>query len=145
MSHTVNTDVLVLAISAFQHLKIGKLWIAFSSGKTFRYLPAQEMAAALGTEKSSALPFMHAFSGYDTASSFGWRGKRTMKELWKMYQDFTCTFDTLGSTAGFVDGQMEVLERIVVLLCDRTSGVEKVNGARKQLFSQTGYKWMDLH
>ena len=48
MIRTVDYDVLVLAIAAVQLLTIDELWIAFSSGKSFRYLPAYEMARALG-------------------------------------------------------------------------------------------------
>lgn len=138
MIRTVDTDVLVLAISALQQLSIDELWVAFASGKTFRYLPAHEMAVALGPEKSVALPFLHAFSGCDTVSSFAGRGKRTVWDIWKTYQEVTPAFVTLGSTPSSVDAQMEVLERFVVLLYDRTSSVEKVNEARKQLFSQKG-------
>jgi len=77
---TVDSDVLVLAIAAVQQLKIDELWVAFASGKSFRYLPAHEMAGALGPEKCIALPFRHAFSGCDTVSSFPGRGKKDCVE-----------------------------------------------------------------
>ena len=48
MIRTVDSDVLVLAIAAVQHLSINELWLAFDSGKSLRYLPAHEMAGALG-------------------------------------------------------------------------------------------------
>ena len=44
MIRTVDSDVLVLAIAAAHQLNIDKLWVAFASGKTFRYLPAHEIA-----------------------------------------------------------------------------------------------------
>jgi len=66
MIRTVDSDVLVLAIAAVQQLKIDELWVAFASGKSFRYLPAHEMADALGPEKCIALPFLHALRGCDT-------------------------------------------------------------------------------
>ena len=47
---TVDTDVVVLAIRATQHLDISELWIAFGTGKNFRYLAIHEMASALGPE-----------------------------------------------------------------------------------------------
>ncbi len=37
MIRTVDFDVLVLAIAAVQQLIVDELWIAFSSGKSFRY------------------------------------------------------------------------------------------------------------
>jgi len=59
MIHTVDSDVLVLAIAAIQQLSIDELWVGFASGKSFRYLPTPEMARALGPEKCVALPFLH--------------------------------------------------------------------------------------
>ena len=44
---------------------------------------AHEMAGALGPERCIALPFVHAFSGCDTVSSFAGRGKKTVWEIWK--------------------------------------------------------------
>ena len=138
MIRTVDSDVLVLAIAAAHQLNIDKLWVAFASGKTFRYLPAHEIARALGPEKCIALPFLHAFSGCDTVSSFSGRGKRTVWDIWKIFGDVTPAFCTLASTPSSVDDQLKILERFVVLLYDRTSTEEKVNEARKQLFSQKG-------
>lgn len=57
MIRTVDSDVLVLAIAAVQHLRIKELWVAFATGKNIRYLPAHEMATALGPEKSRPLPY----------------------------------------------------------------------------------------
>ena len=51
MIRTVDSDVLVLAITAVQQLSVDEIWVAFASGKSFRYLPAHEMAHALGPEK----------------------------------------------------------------------------------------------
>jgi len=95
------------------------------------------MARALGPEKCLALPFLHAFSGCDTVSSFAGRGKRTVWDIWKTFNDVTPAFWTLASTPSSVEGQLDVLERFVVLY-DRASSGEKVNEARKQLFSQKG-------
>ena len=93
---------------------------------------------APGPEKSVALPFVHAFSGCDTVSSFTGRGKRTVWDTWKTFDEVTPSFCALASTPSSVDGPLEILERFVVLQCDRASTEEKVNGTRKQLFSQKG-------
>ena len=75
--------MLVLAITAVQQLSVDEIRVAFASGKSFRCLPAHEMAHALGPEKciNIALPFLHAFSGCDTVSSFAGRGKKTVCEI----------------------------------------------------------------
>ncbi len=67
MIRTVDTDVVVIAISIGHKLNILNLWIAFGVGKhnTIRYIPVHEIAAKLGPSKSSALLFFHAFSGCD--------------------------------------------------------------------------------
>ncbi len=64
MIRTVDSDVLVLAIAAVQQLIVDELWIAFSSGKSFRYLPAPEIAHALGPENCIALPFTGFHTGF---------------------------------------------------------------------------------
>ena len=61
MIRTVDTDVLVIAISMFMDLTdIDSLWIAFGIGKHFRYIAAHVIVARLGTEKASALLIFHA-------------------------------------------------------------------------------------
>ena len=50
---TVDTDVVVLAVSMAQHLQpADELWAAFGSGKGFRYLAAHEVSTGLGPEKA---------------------------------------------------------------------------------------------
>ncbi len=121
MIRTVDSDVLVLAIAAVQQLTIDELWVAFGTGKSFRYLPAHEMATALGPAKSAALPFLHAFTGCDTVSSFSGRGKRTVWGIWKMFGEVTQAFCTLASTPSSMDDQLDVLEHFVILFYDRAS------------------------
>lgn len=74
---TVDTDVVVLEVASAQCLNNAEVWIAFGTGKIFRFLAAHEMARALGPDQCKALPISHAFSGCDAVSCFGGRGKRT--------------------------------------------------------------------
>ena len=67
---TVDTDVLVLAVANIQHLQLRELWLDFGVGKSHRMIPAHSIAAKLGPEKASALPFFHALTGSDTTSAF---------------------------------------------------------------------------
>ena len=67
---TVDTDVVVIAISVFRRLCTSEIWIAFGSGKAFRYIEVHKIAAVLGPEKSIALPAFHAPTGGDQVSSF---------------------------------------------------------------------------
>jgi len=45
---TVDTDVVIFAVTAAGRLNMNKLWVAFATGKNFRYLAAHEMVVALG-------------------------------------------------------------------------------------------------
>ena len=74
---TVDTDVVVLAVASAQRLDLAELWIAFGIGKNFRFFAAHEIAKVLGPDKCIALPMFHAFTGYDTVSFFGGKGKKT--------------------------------------------------------------------
>src|SRR5207245_301414 len=76
---TVDTDVVVLAISFFFTLKtegLQELWVLFGVGKKQRYIAAHAIADVLGAEKATALRGFHAFTGCDTVSSFATKGKK---------------------------------------------------------------------
>ena len=80
---TVDTDVVVLAVSLAQELQPeDKLWLAFGTGLSFQYLAAHEIAAGLGWEKARALPMFHGLTGCDTVSSFVRHGKKTAWAVW---------------------------------------------------------------
>ena len=96
------------------------------------------MADALGPDRCVALPMFHACTSCDTVSCFGGRGKRTAYDMWNAYDEVTSAFCALAATPETVENWLGPLERFVVLLYDRTSSQECVNGARKQLFTQKG-------
>ncbi|KAG7160899.1 hypothetical protein Hamer_G007673 [Homarus americanus] len=75
---TVDTDVVVWVVSVVQGMhREDELWLAFGTGKSFRYLAAHEMAACLGPKKVRALPMFHALTGCDSVYSFSGYGKKT--------------------------------------------------------------------
>ena len=53
---TVDTDVVVLSVATAAKLDIQELWVAFGTGKNFRYMPIHEIVASIGPSKSQALP-----------------------------------------------------------------------------------------
>ena len=73
---TVDTDVVDLAITSINRLNLSELWVAFGTGKSFRFIAAHEIANTLGPDRCEALPMFHAFTGCDTVSCFGGRGKK---------------------------------------------------------------------
>ena len=135
---TVDTDVVVLAVTAVQRLDVSELWTAFETGKHFRFLAAHEMARSLGPDRCIALPMFHSFNGCDTVSSFGGRGKKTAWDTWKVYEEVTKAFCSLMANPEFISDNMKSIERFVTLMYDRTSSLDCVDQARKQLFTQKG-------
>ena len=78
---TLDTDVVVLAVSAVIPLDISELCITFGTGKTFRYIGAHKFASNLGRCKGAALPLFHCLTGCDIVSSFTGRWKKTCWEI----------------------------------------------------------------
>ena len=135
---TVDTDVVVLAVSLVQGWKSDdKLWLAFGTGHSFRYLAAHEIAAELGQEKARALPMFHALTGCDTVSSFARHGKKTAWEIWKVLPELTEALHLLSSAPHIIpDSAMRIIERFVILLYDRTSKCTDIDKARRKLFAR---------
>ena len=118
---TVDTDVVVLAIASANCLNISELWIAFGAEKSFRFIAAHEITKALGPDRCADLPMFHTFTGCDTVSCFGGKGKKTAWATWATYGDITIAFCTLGAMPDLcaIDEWMQLLEIFVVLLYDR--------------------------
>ncbi|KAG7168460.1 hypothetical protein Hamer_G002523 [Homarus americanus] len=132
---TVDTDVVILAVAlAIERSEVlDELWLTFVTGKNRRYIAAQQIAKALGPEKSRALPVFHAITGYDTVSVFAGHSKKAAWATWNAFPEVTTAFLSLASTP---DGVLSTLERFIVLLYDRTSTCCDVNVVRKKLFSR---------
>ena len=113
---TLDTDVLVLAVSNVVSLEDTEIWVAFGTGKHLRYIPAHDIANEPGYEKALSLPMFHAFTGCDTVSSFAGRGKKTAFDIWKSFNESTPVFSTLMTDPSELnDDCMSVLEAFVVL------------------------------
>ena len=69
---TVDTNVLVraLVLPLKQIDPDVELWVAFGTGSHLQYFEIHVIAEKLSMEIVQALPFLHAFTGFDTASSF---------------------------------------------------------------------------
>ena len=119
---TVDTDVVVLAVSLASRIGCENLCVAFGTGKSFRYLNVSAIANMLGTEKCDTLPAFHALTGCDTTSCFASKGKRIAWSTWSAFNDVTPAFCILTHTPS-PDEVKEVLptiERFIVLMYDRS-------------------------
>ena len=74
---TVDSDVVVLAITLFQELGLSELWIGFGSGKAYKDIPIQLISGMLGPQKCQALPLFHVLTGHDVVSAMYGIGKKT--------------------------------------------------------------------
>ena len=124
---TVDSDVVVIAVAHFHIIGASELWISFGTGKHHRYIGVHEISKSLGPNKSLGLPFFHAFTGCDTVSSFGGRGKKTAWDTWTSFPDVTGAFLDLSYQPTCVSLEsLSLLERFVVLMYDRTRNLSSV-------------------
>ena len=137
---TVDTDVVIIAISLATKICCESLWLAFGTGTSFRYLDATAMAQALGVEKCKALPAFHALTGCDVTSSFAGKGKRTAWSAWNVFDDATTALCTLANTPikENIMNVLPIIERLVVIMYDRGSSESSVNSERQMLFTKKG-------
>jgi len=121
---TVDTDVVVLAISTANKQTCEQLIVSFGKRKTLRYLDATHMARKFGNDKCDALPAFHALTGCHTTSGFAGRGKRTAVQGCYARSTHTCPNTTI--------------ERFVILMYDKEIPDDSVNKAKQTLFTQKG-------
>jgi len=102
----------------FQKIEADKVWVAFSTGKHFRYITVHDIARELGPGRAEVLTVFHAFTGSDQTSFFAGKGKVTALEAWKMFDEVTNSFKSLSNTpeTSILQNVMPTLERFVVLL-----------------------------
>ena len=136
---TVDTDVVVIAIAVSQALSISELWITLAAGKNLRFLPVHEIVSSLGPKNRKlcrcsislqAVIQFHLFLG-KIRKRHGKRGSHITRLQMLLT---SCLTDQK------VYGEciMNILERFIVLLYDRTCPKMKVSEARKMLFTQKG-------
>ena len=134
---TVDTDVLVLDAASFSKTGPDERWVTFGVGTNYQYIAAHEMVATMTPTKCLSLPVLHAFTGCDTVSSFASKAKKTAWETWKSFSEVNGAFKELQCMPGETSNEsMELLERFMVLMYNRTSEATEVNDTRRQLFTQ---------
>ena len=136
---TVDTDVVTILIGAFYDLTAiqpqADIWVAFGMGKNYCFYSINTICCTLGEPRSRSLPVFHALTGCDTTSAFKGKGKKTAWQAWQIYEAVTDTFVHLASHA-FEHLSVECLhfqriERLTVIIYDRTSPLSSVNQARE--------------
>lgn len=146
MVRTVDSDVVVIGISMYEHLEFQELWIDFGIGKAHHYIPVHTIVKTLGPEKCHALPLFTSYTGCDTTSSFLGIGKRTAWATWNAFPKLTETLTTLlkNPEQMTLDSvHMQHIERFTILMYSKTCNASHVNEARRLLFSK-GTRSLDM-
>ena len=138
---TVDTDVVVIAISCFSELSqlgLEKLWIEFGVGISRRWIPIHDLTSVLGI-KSAGLLFWYASTGCDAVSAFGGKGKLSVWTTWRLFDDVTPVVKKYSSHSQHtqVKGEhIRILERFTCLLYSRTITFESMSECRRHLFTK---------
>ncbi|KAJ8340119.1 hypothetical protein SKAU_G00347520 [Synaphobranchus kaupii] len=135
-----DTDILVIALSIFpslQDLGLQKLWVAFGHGQSLRWIGVHDLYCYIGPEKTKGILFFHAFTGCDTVSAFRNKGKKTAWQTWDICSEASPIFTKLSQYPPILnDGDLEILEKFVVLMYDRSSTAVSVDEARLDMFAR---------
>jgi len=79
----------------------------------------------------------HSLTGYDTASSFASRGKKTAWAVWNVLPELTRALLKLSSAPSDIPEEiLHTTERFVILLYGRTSTCTDIDNACKKLFAR---------
>lgn len=141
---TVDTDVIVILAGHYYQLTSFygplDLWVGFGMGKHYLCYHVNSICEQLGERKANALPLFHAYTGCDTTSSFCGRGKKTAWEAWKSYPKATDAFlymkENPFHAIEIMSPHFETLERLTVVMYDRSSSSSSTNESRRNLFTK---------
>ena len=140
---TVDTDVVVILVGKLHDLKAVNahvnIWVAFGMGKNFKFISINRICASLGEQKSRSLPVFYALTGCDTTSAFNGKGKRSAWKTWELCNNAVTPSLEFLSTQPFQQLQDDSthfrnLERLVIIMYDKSSPLDSVNEARMDLF-----------
>ena len=135
-----DTDIVVIAISMMPSLTaigLQEMWVRFGKGEHTRWIPIHDLVSNLGPEKSKGMLFFHAFTGCDVVSSFNGKGKKTALQTWNVFNEVSATFAKLSlSPSEIEESDLQVLEKYVILMYDRSSATSSVDDARLDLFAR---------
>ena len=139
---TVDSDVMVILVGLFYKIKrsenVGNIWLEYGTGTNLRFFNVRDLYNSVGETKARGLLFFHAFTGSDTTSALRNKGKKSAWNTWRAFDEITPVFSNLSKQPFKIinsDSQeMAMLQRFVVCLYIKSSPLERVNDARKEIF-----------
>ncbi|KAJ8351997.1 hypothetical protein SKAU_G00234730 [Synaphobranchus kaupii] len=133
--HTPNT--VIVTKEEDTELGLEKLWIAFGQGRNLRWIPIHELSLSVGPEKTRGILFFHAFTGCDVVSAFREKGKKSAWQTWDVCTEASDVFMKLSKYPPTVeDGDLQVLEKFVITMYDRSSTAAGIDDARLDMFAR---------
>ena len=97
---TVDTDVIVMALSKFYELPtvgLEELWVEFGVGVNRKWIAEHRLAPSLSPLKCRDFPSWYALKEYDTVSSFDRKETKSARKTWKCYPKATEVFLALSN------------------------------------------------
>ena len=95
---TVDTDVIVIIVEKVHYIHeqhpAADVWIAFGTGRNFRYLQINAICNALGREKAIALPIFTQLLAVIQLLHFFGKGKKSAWHAWKAFPEVSKAFFT---------------------------------------------------
>lgn len=143
---TVDTDVVVILVGKFHDLMTynqrAVICVAFGMGRYFTLIDINTFCSALGETRSRSLPVFHAFTGCDCTFAFYGIGKPTAWKIWQSTcNDVTPALEHIAThpfeQLNISSKHFKKLERLTVLMYDKSSPLESVNETRMMLFPKS--------
>ena len=102
-----------------------------------------------GKRKSHSTTNFHSVTGCDTTSTFFGKGKKSAWHAWKAFPEVTKAFLYMASNPhvplNIESEEFKLLDCFCVIIYDKTSSLEYVNEARRELFCRNIEQWKQFH
>lgn len=128
-----DTDVLIICLSFIRNFAC-QMYIKCGTKNRERFVDVQKVAAAVGHDVCSALPGMHYFTGCDTVSAFGGKGKISALKIMQKNRIYQEAFTKLGKEWSMTRELFDVLQEFTCKLYAYRCPSTTVNELRYQLF-----------
>ncbi|CAE1318539.1 unnamed protein product [Acanthosepion pharaonis] len=122
------TDIVIIGHGE----NVDRLW----QGGAHSMDPNTRPCIFFGPEKTEVILFFHVFSGCDVVTEFNGKGKKAW-QTWNVCNDALATFAKLSHCPPEInESDLQVLERFVVLMYDRSSDATTVDETKLDFFAR---------
>ena len=128
-----DTDVLVLSLGMYNDIS-QQLYIRCGTSNRMRYIGIAKLGQSLGEETHSALIGLHSFTGCDSISAFGGKGKVSALKLVAKGGRFQKAMANLGINWDLSEELFLLIQEFTCRMYAARSSITEVNEMRYQLF-----------